>query len=238
MQTVARTGFEHLRGFARIVGQVGDRCIHIIIVGVAIQRQIMTRQAGFHFDNLVRLDAQAVSNIGHLSRSERLVGRLHAAQVEEELALRLGRGHLDHSPVLQHILMNLGLDPVNGERNQPHTSPRVEALDRFHQADIALLNQIGVWQAVAKVASRDGNHQAQVRQYQLPRGVEIFFLAKTGCQTEFFLCGQQRKLSGGLHIRVNATGCGDRGKSQDLGHVDASFANVTCMILALAALEC
>jgi hypothetical protein len=34
---------------------------------------------------------------------------LHGAQVEEQLALGLGRGDLDHAPVLQDVLVDLGL---------------------------------------------------------------------------------------------------------------------------------
>src|SRR5690606_41079390 len=54
-------------------------------------------------------------------------GLLGAAQVEEELALSLGRGNLDDAPVAQDELVHLRLDPMDGEGNQTHTDVRVEA---------------------------------------------------------------------------------------------------------------
>ena len=95
------------------------------------------------------------------------------AQVEEQLALRLGRGDLHQPPVAQHVLVDLGADPVHGERHQPHADRRVEALDRLHQADVAFLDQVAHRQAVADVAARDVHHEAQVRQHELPRRVEV-----------------------------------------------------------------
>jgi len=56
--------------------------------------------------------------------------------------------------------------------HQPHADGRVEALHRLHQADVAFLDQVGLRQAVALVATGDMHHEAQVRQHQLPGGVE------------------------------------------------------------------
>jgi hypothetical protein len=80
---------------------------------------------------------------------------LHRAQVEEQLALGLGRGDLDHAPVLQDVLMDLGLDPVQRIAHQAHALVRVEALDGLHQADVAFLDQVAVGQAVAQVFARN-----------------------------------------------------------------------------------
>ena len=96
---------------------------------------------------------------------ERGAGRLHAAQVEEELALRLGGGDLHHPPVAQDVLVDLGLDPVDRERREPHAALGVEALHRLHQADVAFLDQVGLRQTVAHVVAGDGHHQAQVRHH-------------------------------------------------------------------------
>jgi hypothetical protein len=83
------------------------------------------------------------------------------------------------TPVLQDVLVDLGLDPVHGERHQTHAARRVEALDRLHQADIAFLDQVGVRQAVAEVAAGDGNHQAKVRENKLTRRLHIAFAVET-----------------------------------------------------------
>src|SRR3546814_6716728 len=47
----------------------------------------------------------------------------------------------------------------------------IEALDGFHQADIAFLDEVGMGQAVAQVLAGHRHHQAQVRQHQFAGGV-------------------------------------------------------------------
>ena len=78
-----------------------------------------------------------------------LHGVFHRTQIEEQFTLRLGGGDFDHAPVFQDVFVDFGLDPVHGVTDQAHTLLGVKALDRFHQPDIAFLNQIGVGQAIA-----------------------------------------------------------------------------------------
>src|SRR3546814_1054651 len=61
---------------------------------------------------------------------------LALAQIEEQLALRLGGGDLDDAPVLEDVLVHLGADPMHREADQAHADFGVEALDRLHQADV------------------------------------------------------------------------------------------------------
>ena len=68
----------------------------------------------------------------------------HRAQIEEEFALGFGSGHFDHAPVLQDVLMDFGFDPVEGVTHQAHALVGVKALDGFHQADIAFLDQVAM----------------------------------------------------------------------------------------------
>jgi hypothetical protein len=103
---------------------------------------------------------------------------LHRAQVEEQLALGLGGGHLDHAPVLQDVFVDLGLDPVQRVAHQAHALVGVEALDGLHQADVAFLDQVAVRQAVAQVLARDRHHQAQVRQHQPAGGFQVVPVAQ------------------------------------------------------------
>ena len=84
---------------------------------------------------------------------------LHRAQVEEQLALGLGGGHLDHAPVLQDVFVDFGLDPVHRVADQAHALVGVEALDGLHQADVAFLDQVALGQAIAKVLARDRHHK-------------------------------------------------------------------------------
>ena len=204
VQALARTRLKDMHRFARMVGEIGDRGKHFVIIAIALQRQVVPRQARLHFAHFFRLDAQAVSNVSDLPRAECLAVRLHATQVEKQLALRLGRGQLDHPPVLQDVLVNLRLDPVDGERHQPDTVRRIEALDRFHQADIALLDQVGVRQTVPQIAARDRDYQPKMRKHQLSCRIEIAVVTKTGGQTKLLLLRQHGKLSGRLDIGINA----------------------------------
>ena len=52
---------------------------------------------------------------------------LRAAQIEEELALGLGRGHLDDAPVAQDVFVDLGPDPVDREGDETHAERRIES---------------------------------------------------------------------------------------------------------------
>ncbi len=113
----------------------------------------------------------------HLGRRQRLRARLHAAQVEEELALRLGRRDLDQPPVAQDVLVDLGPDPVQREADQAHAALRVEPAHGLHESDVAFLDEVRLRQSVADVLAADGDHQPQVRQHQLPRGVEVVVAA-------------------------------------------------------------
>ncbi len=85
--------------------------------------------------------------------------------------------------------MNLGADPMHREGHQPHAHRGVEALHRLHQADIALLDEIAHGQPVAQVAARDVHDEPQVRQHQLPRGVQIALDAKAGGQRHLVFLG-------------------------------------------------
>lgn len=180
----------------------------------------MPREARFHLDDFFRFDAQLMCNVRNLRRRQRLAARLHAAQIEEQLALRFSRRHLDHAPVFQHVLVDLGLDPVNRERHQTYAVRRIKAFDGLHQTDIALLDQIGVRQTVAQIAPRNRNDQAKVGKNQLARRFDIFFFAKLRRQPKLFLLAQDRKLFGCLNVSIDIAYGRDHRKSQRLRHVD------------------
>ena len=200
VQMIPGAGFEHPRRLAAIVLKVGNRRKRVLVVVARFERQIVPRESRFHLDHFFRLDAQLMRNIGNLQRRQRLAARLHAAQIEEQLALRLGCGHFDHAPVLQHIFMNFRLDPVHGKRHQTHTVRRVEALDRLHQTNIAFLDQIGVRKTVAKVAAGYRNDKAQVGKNQLACRFQILILAETRRQPNFFFRRKDGKLLRCLNV--------------------------------------
>ena len=127
---------------------------------------------------------------------------LHRTQVEEQLALRLRRGHLDHAPVLQDVFVDLGLDPVHRIAHQTHALVRVEALDRLHQAHVAFLDQVAMRQPVAQVLARDRDHQAQVRQHQLAGSFDIASLAQPSRRRQFLFEREQRHAVGRRNVGV------------------------------------
>ncbi len=55
---------------------------------------------------------------------------------------------------------------MQGERHQPYAALRIEPLDRLHQPDIALLDQVGMRQAISEVVTRDRDYEAEVRHHQ------------------------------------------------------------------------
>ena len=71
-----------------------------------------------------------------------MASRLHAAQIEKKLTLRLGGRNLDQPPVTQDVFMDLGFDPVQRERDQANAALRIETPHRLHQSNIPLLDQI------------------------------------------------------------------------------------------------
>ena len=125
-----------------------------------VKTGVVGRQTPFHLAYHLGLDIEVAGDgidFVIVQPGQTLLG---AAQIEKQLALGLRRGNLDDAPVAQHKLMNLGLDPVHGEGDQPYPLVGVEAFDRLHQADIAFLNQVGLGQAVAGVAARNMHHEA------------------------------------------------------------------------------
>ena len=62
---------------------------------------------------------------------------------------------------------------MHGVADQAHALVGVKALDGFHQADVAFLDQIALWQAIPQVLARQRDDQAQVRQDQPPGGIQV-----------------------------------------------------------------
>ncbi len=101
--------------------------------------------------------------------------------------------------------MNLGLDPVQGERHQTHAALGVKTTHCLHKPDIAFLNQIRLRQAVAQVAATDRDDQPQVRQHKLPRGIKVVRIPQPAAKLDFLLGRQQRKAVDRLNVMVKAS---------------------------------
>ena len=118
--------------------------------------------------------------------------------------------------------MDFGLDPVQGEGHEAHATLGIETLDRLHQADIAFLDQVGVGQAIAEIATRHGDDEAQVGCDEAARGIQIAFVAEAAGKILFLVFGQHRHAVGGRNIGFDAAAGrrnGKLGKGQCVAHV-------------------
>jgi hypothetical protein len=182
----------------------------VVFVGCQVETDVASGQARFHLQHFALGDIEVGRHRAHFGGVEPAQARLRLAQVEEQLALRLGRGDLDDAPVLQDELVHLGTDPVHGETHQAHADVGVEALDGLHQADVAFLDQVAERQAVAVVAAGDVHDETQVREHQFARGIEVVVVAEAAGQRLFLLDRQHRDLMHGTDVRLERTqGAGD-----------------------------
>ena len=195
LQLLGLLGFERLQWLRLAVGgEVMDRRIRsVFVVLVGLKSDFLSRQAGFHLGHFLGLDVELGRDVLHVALRERRKAGFHRTQVEEQLALRFRRGDLYQPPVAQDVLVDFGLDPVDGERHQADAALRVKALHRLHQSDVAFLDQVGVRQAVTEITARHRHDQAQVRQYELARRVEIVVVAQTLPERTLFFRAQERK---------------------------------------------
>ena len=65
---------------------------------------------------------------------------------------------------------------MDGKRHQPNAPIRIKVFDGLHEADVAFLNEVGVREPVAQIASRDRNHEAQMADDQRLCGVDVAFV--------------------------------------------------------------
>ncbi|GAB6041007.1 hypothetical protein JCM17961_16810 [Endothiovibrio diazotrophicus] len=100
----------------------------------------------------------------------------------------------------------------------------IEALDRLHQADVALLHQIVERQAVAGVAAGDVNNETQMGHHQAARRLQILLVAQLAAQLTLLPGVEDRDAVGHLDVLVDAAE-GDGGQhagslgNQGLAHV-------------------
>ena len=158
--------FQQHGRFEAPVDQVGGRHELLLLVFRAdIERHIVSVQPLLHGQHVTVLDPELLGQRVDFTRAHPAQRLARAAQVEEQLALRLGGRDLDDAPVAQDELVHLGFDPMHGERHQAHADRWVKAFDRLHEADIALLDEVVLGQAVTAVAARHLHYKAQVSKH-------------------------------------------------------------------------
>ena len=84
-------------------------------------------------------------------------------------------------------------DPPHGVGCKPEALFGLEPLDRLHQADIALRDDMRDWQAVAAIAPGDVSDEAQMTVGELVRRLVVAVLAPALGQHVFFVRLQHRE---------------------------------------------
>ena len=119
--------------------------------------------------------------------------------------------HLHQRPGVQDVFLHRGTDPPHGVGREAEAAIRIEALDRLHESDIALGNQLAHRQPVAAIAHRDLGHQAQVAGHEPVRGFRVIVLAPALGQHELLLGREERKLANHAKVAGDAAPlCGRR----------------------------
>src|SRR5690606_7420048 len=161
-------------------------------------RLVPACQTPVHLDHLVLAHAERIGDA--LDSLRRQVARtglaefaLEPGEVEEQLLLRRRRAYLHQRAVVQDVLLHGRTHPPHGVGREAETALRLELGKRLHQADVALGDQLAERQAIAGVAARNLDHEAQMAaQKQARRLLVLLFLVALG-QLALFLSIEQRK---------------------------------------------
>ena len=134
----------------------------LVVADRLVDRDRLLEQPAAHLLDLVE---RHVGRLGEL-----LAGRL-AAELAGELAARLGQAvlrvdHVDRQPDLAALVGERAADrvadPPARVGREPEAAAIVVALDRLHQAEVALLDQIGERHAAVVEPARDRHDEPEV----------------------------------------------------------------------------
>ncbi len=140
---------------------------HGTAVGIAdgrVERHLARGEPPVHVRHFLLLDAEPPGDFGRrrLDAHGR-EPRFFLVEVEEELALCLRRAELHEAPVVEDESQNVGADPPGRIRRELDAAIRVVALDRLHEADVALLHEVHDVLVGAPVLVGDLDHEPEVR---------------------------------------------------------------------------
>ena len=176
--------------------------------------------------DVLRGDAEPLGDDVHLIGAQvALLQRrdlaLGLAQVEEQLLLVGGGAHLHQRPRAQDVFLDRGLDPPHRVGGEAEALVRLEPLDRLHQADVALRDDLGDRQAVAAIAHGDLGDEPQMAGDELVRGGTIAVLLPALGQHEFLLRFQHREPADFFEISSETALGGHDRQSRSSGHDSA-----------------
>ena len=123
LQPVALLGLQHLGrlGPRPTTGRRSGRTFVVLVVGRRFERDVAARQARFHLDHFLALDAELLGHRVDLlpafiaSRPGFMLRRL-----KNSLRCALVVATLTRRQLLQDVLVHLGPDPVHRKRHQAH----------------------------------------------------------------------------------------------------------------------
>ena len=145
---------------------VAWRCLSSSRTGASIERSL-SAEALLHVDHVVLGDVEALGDQPRLDLdAEPLELALLLVEPEEELALGARRAESHQADVVEQVLEDVGADPVGRVGRELHALVRIEALDRLHQADVPLLDQVEDVGPGAAVLHRDLHDEPQVREHE------------------------------------------------------------------------
>ncbi len=181
---------------------VGEEVLPRVLAGRrnrGVERLVAARQAHLHRLDLAHVDRKFLRDVRLARVVEARVAAVvdlgaKAAQVEEQGLLR-GRGAgADHRPVAQDEVLHRRADPPCGVSGEAHVAFRLEACRRLHQADHALLHQIGQRQAVVLEAAGGADHQPHIGPDQLVQRALVLAVPPATRQVELMLARQERRI--------------------------------------------
>src|SRR5512138_2216817 len=170
---------------------VGDR---------RVEREIAPLHALLHLDDVARPDAELLRDevdvdpllIEAGAGREPLDLVAGAGEREEELPLRLRGPDLHERPGLQDVVLDVRADPPDRVGDEADLLVGIELLDRLHEPDVPLLDEIGHPEAVRAVLERDLHDEPEVRLDEPMARPLVSLVAERPREAALLLDGEER----------------------------------------------
>ena len=150
----------------RIGHRVAEAAI-VVIVDRPVERHRLAHDVAMHLVELRERNARSLRQLLRRGRTTELADQ-HLAHLLE-LLLRLEHVHrdADRARLVGERTTDRMTDPPARVRREPQTAAVVEARHRVHEAEVALLDQVGERHAATVVAARHRDDETQVRAHEL-----------------------------------------------------------------------
>src|SRR5271166_4276485 len=156
-------GYLTLRVLAARGEKVAERSTSLFAADRRVDREIGLRETLLHVADL------RLRNLEPLRDQP----RFDVEALPLELALLARRAKPYQTDIVEQVLQDVRANPVRGVRGKFHALVGVVALHGLKQSNVPLLDEIENVRPGAAVVHGDLHHQAEVREYQFSRGVQI-----------------------------------------------------------------